>query len=321
MTIAIPQTFTPTASPTFSRIALLAPIVNCPNVPYPPFVASIGNGWNCTKCGSDPIYYLRYKIGDTIPLQVALPDLKNTNPLTPTIGWLSSTTVGNAYYIKAELLDFDCTTVIYSFVDSFCSDFWVSFDENIGAIQTLFIDTNLLPIGQEIFRIRLTWYDNTHTAVDTVYTEPFMLESPCEDTILLRGDNSTRDCIGRIYYEPEDYFRQNGLPLSYRPTPFWAQIRLQGDIVEVGYTNEKQLNDNNVLISQKSSKDFEFRLYPIPPYAAEMLNAVLVSERVTVDGQEYTNFSDVSKRLEKGRAFAPIVTASQICNIQTKGCE
>ena len=321
MIIAIPQTFMLTVSPTYSRIAVLAPIVDCPSIPYPPFISSIADGYNCNRCGSDPVYYMRYRIGDTIPLQLTLPDLKSTDVVNPSMGWLSSATAGNTYYIKAEVLDFDCTTVIYSLVDSFCTDYWVTFDPIIGSIQTLFIDTNSLPVGTQVFRLRFTWYTSSHTVAGTVYSEPFMLENPCENTLLFRGDNSSKDCLRRVYYEPTAFYHEGVNPFGYSPRAFWAQMRYQADIVEVGYTNEKTLNDNDVLINQKTSKNFEFRFYPMPPYAAELLNAIITSEVVTIESEQYTNFSDVEKRIEGGITFAPILTASQICTINNKGCE
>jgi hypothetical protein len=264
---------------------------------------------------------MRYKIGDIIPLQLSLPDLKNSDVANPSIGWLDSTTSGNNYYIKAELLDFDCQTVIYSFVDSFCSDYWVSFDNRIGSVQTLFVNTNLLPFGQEFFRIRFTYYNSSHVTQGVVYTEPFGLESECENTIVFRGENQYMDCLKRIYYEPTNFFKSSSTPASYRPTAYFGWIRLVCDLVEVGYTNEKELNDNNRVINQKSSKDFELRFWPIAPYAAEMLNTILISENVLINNVEYTNFSDVKKRIDGGRAFAPIVTCSQVCEINNKGCE
>jgi hypothetical protein len=322
--IVWPVPIVPTIEVSFSRIEGLPPITTCLDFNVPPFIGpNLSNGWNCTKCLGEPLYLSLFKRGDVIPLQVYLGDPNvNPDPTNPTIGFLDSTSGGVAgtdYYIKAELYDFDCTTLLFDEVDSFASDYWVGFSSRTGPLQTLFLDTSLIPINQEIFRLKLTTYNTSGVAVKETWSEVFR-EVKCEEpTILITATHPRVDCLKHEYLEPVANY--NAFSPTLTPTPFYLSWRYGGDLIATGHTQEKELNDNEKTLSNRVRKTFELELFPIPPYAEDLLSALITGDPVSINGEVYEEFGDISKNLDNGRMFLPKVTCTQICDIDNFTCD
>ena len=178
VTVIFPSTQTPTVEPSFGRSLVMPPIVTCPVFDQPPFIGPVlGNGWNCNRCGSDSLFFSLWAEGDVIPFQIAAGDPgANPDATNPIIGFKDTGTgvvAGTDYYVKIELLDSDCTTVIFDNADQFCSDYWVSFSNKVGPYQTFFVDTSLFPVNQNVWRVRLTTYLASGAVGSVTYTEIF----------------------------------------------------------------------------------------------------------------------------------------------------
>jgi hypothetical protein len=299
-------------------------IVQCPSTQMPPFSAtSLGGLWNCERCGLEPEYRTPWRRGDIIPLQLNLRDLRNNNAYAQ--GWRDSvnTTLGG-WYIQAQILAGDCTTVVYNFVDQFCADWWVARSNIFGDIQTLFIDTNLMPVGLEVFQVKISLRAATgNTIIETYYTELFEL-AQCEDTILVEAYEPVQDCLMHDYRVPTQFvhtFANANNPLGYIPTAYWNAWRYYGEITSTGYRNDVTENDNGFRIKSRLIDVFALRLTrPITPYIAQILAAQTRAERTLVDGERYINFGDFDQGQPVGRMFLSEIEAQKICD-SNSGCD
>ena len=327
MIIAYPQVFTPQSSPSYSNVVTVPMIINCPanEVFAPPFIDEISDGYNCTRCAGEPIYHMLFERGDIIPLQLRELDQRNVDVANPSQGWrdVFSDGTGN-WYVQAKLLDFDCTTVLSEIVDDFCSDWWVGFDQKTGSIQTLFIDTDKLPVGQEFFRLEVNFRDAGGGIINTIYTEPFRVVD-CENTVELTGQISGLDCLGRYNSQPNTWFRANQAP-TYLPTLFYPWLRLQADLVLVGTTNETQRNDADIVVSSTYNEQYQLKCWPVPPYMARMLASFGTCTSIDMIDQfnnphTFTAMEDFAKGIEEGYLFKPEVTFSKQCKRSSFTCD
>lgn len=328
ITIIFPSVQTPTIEPSHGRSLAVPPIVTCPILDEPPFIGpSLGSGWNCNRCGSDDLFFNMWEDGDIIPFQINAPDEANASPVNPSIGFLDSGTgavAGVDYYVKIELLDFDCTTVIFDLADSFCSDYWVSFSDKIGPYQTFFVDTSLFPANQNTWRIKLTTYNALGAVTSESYTEIFK-KVRCELTMLMQSTHAIEDCQKHQYKEPVNFVGPS-VPPAGSPTAFFMRWRFKGELVHTGFVNEKVLNDNDDLIAIKKRKTFDAIFRKMPPYSATILDTILSVSDVQINTgtgfEDYQEATDVVKRIESGtRMFKPRVTVVQICDVDEVNCD
>jgi hypothetical protein len=276
-------------------------------------------------------YVSLFNAGDIIPLQFNLPDVRNINQVSgtrrPQIGWRQADLINAFYYIRAEIYDAagDCITPVFELVEDFCADWWVGYSDKIGAIQTLFIDTSLIvAAGVDAFFVKIVTVNDAMTDEITIWSEPFIL-SGCKQTLQIVSTYPKLDCVPRDYRNPTDATIQ-GLkvpfvaPAADSLTPFFASWRFEGQIRAVNNSSERTLNDNDVLVRQRIVNAFELTLFPIAPYAYEILAAIIRGEKVLIDGVEYINFGDISSNLE-GRTFLPVIGCEQVCKIDNLACD
>lgn len=329
VTLVYPVPYVPTTADSFSQIIALPSIVTCPNFDVPPWIGtSQANGWNCNRCGSDDRYFALWKRGDIIPFQTWGGDAANPNPTQPTIGFLDSTSgavAGTDYYVKLEVYDSDCTTVLFDQVDAVCSDYWVGFSPKIGPIQTFFLDTSTLAIAQQIFRLKITTYLASGAVNSEIWSEPFALVDCNEPyNFLMQGFHPVEDCLRHQYEVPDNAIGGAG---SLNPlTPYYISWRFAGEVINVGTSQEKELNDNDKVITNKVRTNYRLAFRKIPPYAKEILSAIITANTVLIDDGdglvEYEEFSDIAKNIDGGtRMFLPRLDCVQICEIDGFKCD
>jgi hypothetical protein len=328
--VTYPAPVAPALQPSAFRKLACPPVVSCPRYPTLNFVSLETDRWNCNRCGADMPYVSLFDAGDIIPLQFNLPDVRNINQsngtMRPQIGWRQSDLINTFYYVRAEIYSLDdCDTPIFELVEDFCTDYWVGYSNKIGSVQTLFIDTSLIvAAGLDGFFVKIVTINDTPTDEITLWSEPFIL-SGCKNTVLMQSTYPILDCVPRDYRNPTDAGVQ-GLkvpfvaPAADSLTPFYASWRFEGQMRVVGNSSEQTLNDNNVLISQTITDAFELALFPIAPYAFEILKAIVRGEKVLIDSVEYINFGDISNNLE-GRNFLPVLSFEKICEINNLSCD
>lgn len=326
MIIPFPQTFTPQVSPSYSNVVVLPVVVTCPTTDLypPPFIDEISDGYNCTRC-SGPIYYMPFKRGDIIPLQLRQADQRNTTVSSPMQGWRdSASNASGDWYVQCKLLDWDCTTVISEIVDDFCSDWWVGFDVKAGSIQTLFVDTDKLPIGQQFFRLKVNYRDAGGGIINTIYTEPFGLVQ-CEPTLVFTASFNGLDCLERYGSEPSAYFKA-GEPSTYTPNLFYLWYRVVGDLVFEGTTNETERNDLDIVTAYTTRQNYTAKLWPVAPYAAKILAAFATTKSFAVLDQfnaqrSFSSMEDFARGIEEGYLFVPQIAISNSCRKGTFECD
>jgi len=262
-------------------------------------------------------------------MQFNLPDLRNisnSGTTQPQIGWRQLDLLNAFWYVKAEVFSLtDCVTPVFSLVDEFCSDWWVGYSDKVGSIQTLFVDTSILSsVGLEGFYMKITTINNSLAQDVVLYSEPFILAT-CKSTLLIQSEYATTDCENRDYRNPtSDAVR--GLktpfvfPLAGSLTPFYASWRFEGTFKAIGNSSEATINDNDIVTSQKVTDTYEASFFPIPPYAFQILKAIVRGSNVLIDGDDYIDFGDINQNLD-GNGFLPVVTCAKICKINNLSCD
>lgn len=332
-TIVFPVTYAPATEVSFNRLLQVPPIVTCPVFDQAPWIGpNLEQGWNCQRCGSDAFFLNVYREGDIIPFQIAAGDPANTDPINPTIGFKDTGTgavAGTDFYVRLELYDSDCITVLSDDADDFCFDYWVAFSDKIGPYQVFYVDTSLPIFGttlHEMFRFKLSTYNSIGSLITETWTEVFKREE-CLTTIRMQSQHNNSDCLNHDYKLPETAIVGPSSPPTGSPTPFFMAWRWRGDIVEVGTLDERVENDNNDLLSTKQRKQFQLIFRNVPPYSKHIFDAIKSVSDVQIQRNSdafrvYQEIGDVTKNIESGnRMFKIVTTAVQICNVNEFKCD
>lgn len=332
-TIIFPVTYAPAVEVSFNRLLQVPPIITCPVFSSPPWIGpNLELGWNCQRCGSDALFLNAYRAGDIIPMQTAIPDPSNPDPVNPVIGFKDSGTgaaAGVDFYVRLELYDTDCTTVLSDDADDFCSDYWVGFSTHFGPIQTFFLDTSLPVFGTlsgDMFRVKMSTYNFIGVLIQEVWTEVFRLEE-CMPTVRFQSQHKNTDCLDHDYKLPTTAIVGPTVPPAGSPTAFFMAWRWRGELIEVGTTDERVENDNNDLLSVKQKRLFQIVFRNIPPYSKRIFDAIKSVSDVQIQRGDdafevYQEFGDISKNIESGnRMFKIVTTCVQICTINEFDCD
>ncbi len=333
-TIVLPVTYNPTTEVSFNRLLQVPPIVTCPVFNEAPWIGpNLQDGWNCQRCGSDAFFLNVFRIGDVIPFQIAAGDPgANPDPINPIIGFKDTgtgTTAGTDFYVRLQLYDSDCITVLSDDADVFCFDYWVAFSQDVGPFQTFFVDTSLAIFGtllHDMFRLRLTTYTSAGVVATSTWTEVFKKEE-CLQTIRMQSTHANTDCLNHQYQLPTTDIVGPSNPPTGSPTPFFMAWRWRGDIIEDGTLDERTENDNDDLLSTKQRRQFKIVFRNVPPYSKRIFDAVKSASDVQIQRnsdafETYKEIGDVTKNIESGnRMFKIVTTAVQICNIDEFDCD
>lgn len=346
--ISYPVSYTPQTEASFTRTAIVPPRVACLRYPALNFVSQLGDRYNCQRCTTRP-YFRPFEVGDIIPIQVNLPDLLNGNSAVfgpnastanPNIGWRQTDLVNNFWYVKAEI--YDATTDFpvpgFGLVNAFCSDWWVGYSNLVGSVQTLFIDTSLLPINLTSWYVRIAVRNvataGVFTEATSIVSEPYCLANSCKNNVLIRSEYLTTDCENRDYRTPEPaLFGQAQVlkyvhtpfnasnPLGYAATAFYISERYGGSVAAESFDGEKERDDlDNV---RRFTRIETYRLIineMLPPYAAKMLAIALQGSSFTVDNEHYNEATGVSKNVLEGLAFLPNIELTKRCQVNNNSC-
>lgn len=279
---------------------------------------SINNGYNCKRCLSEGIFYMPFVRGDVFPLQTFFPDSVNTDITSPTIGFKTATNpvAGTDYYVELVVLDSDCITQLGNNIEDFCDSYWVGYSDQVGSIQTFFFDTSNIPLTTIFFRLKLNFYNSDGDLVGEIYSEPFGEVRCDEKTLLIETNHPNIDCLNHQYKDPVLYNA-----LGANTLPYNTVFRYNAEIYLNGVSQEKELNDNDVTLSNKIRDLYNIDFTKIiPPYVVKLLSAQITGETILVDGVEYEDFGDIDKNLDITRNFLPTLTCNKICVIQNFDC-
>jgi hypothetical protein len=174
--------------------------------------------------------------------------------------------------------------------DSFVENSFVGYLGKGRFVQQITINPKNLP---ESFYLRFRF--NTLDGIVSFYTEPYM-RVDCEDTIVLEGiypdyGAAAQDCIGNTYEIPRQYI---GNVYKHK-----LKVRIPGKITYDAFEiNTTTTNKRVIKVDTKAN--YKVRTFPIPPYLAEQVKAILESQMILINGEEYTFDGSVSRSNNDG---------------------
>lgn len=286
------------------------PVKNtCPMLP-PMFYADALNAWNCSRCAGESKFCMPFNHGDIIPIQFQVPEVYHDDPENPTNGWITSANPDG--YVSACLLDCECN-VITNFVDSIATDYWVSYKEGTGSIQTLFVDTSMIPKDLKCFKLSFEYFDADGESLVVVQSEPFCY-CECAGTVEICSINELNDCFGRCYTEPAEFVGTSN-------KAFYQYLRIKGSFQYVGSGTNIQANDNGSINSKEIVNRFTLSLLKMPPYFAQHVKEALFGDLVKVDGNEFEFAGDISQNNNTNRQFLIDIEAITTCSVSQVNCD
>ena len=289
--------------------------MNCPII-GPPFLFNEGDSWNCNLCGGDKPFFIPFSTGDTIPFQTRFPD--NFNTLPDVINYGFKDLAATDWYIEVELQDASGTT-LFSFIDSFATDYWVSYSQQYGSLQTWFLNTALLPPGLDCFRLKITYYFYNQVTMSkdierVIFTEYYRKVPLCKEYSVITSTYDTVDCVGGVYTVPDNYLGTSNLA-------YYNFIRLEGE-------NERQGNSENIEVETDRGKvlrrqiieDWTFKGGIVAPFFADMIDRTIRGSYIEVNFRPFTNFS-FSKNNDATREWVVEMTMQdKTCTLDNRNC-
>lgn len=311
-------------SKTFTNYVPLPPIADCPAFPLALWLNNLSDSWNCNLCSSESPYFVPFERGDILSFQLALPDRKNPSPNLLIAGWQLSTNPPFVLaYVKAQMYNCEGTVVIFDDVDLFAVDYWVAFVDGFGSVQNFTVDTAALPIGLTEFRIKVTTFDLSNNVDVVQWSEPYKIPNDCNDSsVLIESSWANLDCTPHYHGIPTLFLAQSSPPpVGYVPTPYRSRLRLIGELYWDSVATSQTTNENDRVLSQTITETYKLQGFePLPPFAAAMLRDALFGDNLTIDGDTYTNPSELTRGGDAGRAFLPDLTVEKKCENFNKKC-
>jgi hypothetical protein len=290
-------------------------IVGCSEIP----LANAEGLWNCNLCGNDDEYMqpvhdediirLQYKINsNTIkyyaPFLIDEDDeLIETDALTYEI---VHDGLGNRYLsikVIVSAIPVNCFSIkIYGFMCAIDDD----------ALETCELYNPITGeqdavVTQEKILFCLIQQCNLYNAY---YSEPYRkTNDSCEDTVLLKANYSSYDCVGNFYGVLESGGEQ-----------YVLSMRVPGTIEKTEFNFEETVVFNQRTTS-KQTDTYLFRTHKIPPYVAEQLALIFNSKQVIIDASVYSKANKLSKNNDEGRMWIISTTLVKECDEIDFTCE
>lgn len=275
--------------------------------------------WNYTRCTMDAKYCNPFIYGDVIKYQFTYDIKKTPFILIRVINTETGAEITTGVSIEEGTNENEnnFSNIIIDTSDWTNKCFYiqvVSFncrlnDEQIHAIDVCVAD--LMELGQteaEALEACLASYcDN----MKTYYSEPYCL-ALCEDTILIEGVYPNTDCDG-LYYAP---FTSTPTTNSYT-----TSIRVYGEIFSSQFDIEEVLVNAKKRKSTTKIETFTLMTKMIPYYVARKIANIFASQKIFVDGVEYSRSINLSKNNEEGTMWIIKTTLVQRCADVNFTCE
>lgn len=260
------------------------------------------NGYNFNKCPNDRSYCQPFIKGDIIKLQYsyditkyfkAFVEFINTETMLPeAVVFTTETGVDStlSYYLNIFIDTnqpiFDTLTCWYLKVKLYGCNL-----EKNPAFN-LCVDEKLVG-GLTLYEAQAECYEEICEIADFIASEPYCLVQCNEPTLLICGEYTDKDCEGNYY---GNFILPNGkeAPNNYVPC-----FRVRGVIEPDGYEFVKTQNFTKTIKSQQKER-FILYLQPVPYYVAKQVSIAFNSQRLTIDGQEYSGALKLNKNFDEG---------------------
>jgi hypothetical protein len=261
----------------------------CSNIEQIGFARSLSLLHNCFSCNRP--YYNYYKVGDIIPFQFHMKDVRSTvdDPTNPIVGWHQTGDLDIFYAFKAALYsNEDCETPIFDLVDKFTSDYWTGFSNLVGSIQTLFVDTGLFP-SLKGFTLRVSSVRMVSSVLEeetVLWSEPFVVIPECIPNVLVYSHYANIDTLNNDHRTPEPpniVAIKQPVQIPSGLTPYYNSRRYKATIMYIGDAPEKDKNENGRLLETRLANLWEFRGSRIAAYAAKEFSNIINGYSVKID--------------------------------------
>ena len=315
--IQYPVPKVPQSALTYAYRAKLPIRRTCPILP-PVFILNESDGWGCNLCGADQNYKIPFQRGNVLPFQTTFADNRNDTPENLVFGFKDTLNQTN-FWVQVEVLD-ESGNVVFDLVDLFCDDYYVAHSENIGSVQTWFLNTAFLPVSLKCWRLRVTYYKfNQITLVQEVerviFTEYFEEVIDCnKEFSAFSSTYDDADCNGAIYSQFSNFLGTNN-------PAYYNFLLVEGQVEFVGSsTNVESEADTGKILRREKVDNFQLLGTLVAPFYAKMLDVVTNGNTILVDGVEYKNFS-FGKNNDASRNWVLQLTFEQSCFLDGRNCD
>jgi hypothetical protein len=188
-------------------------------------------------------------------------------------------------------------------------EYEVAYDALTGqTYQQIKIDPTLLP---EVFFLQFI-FRNLDDSTRSLYTSQEYRKVNCNiQTVEIKGVYKNYDCLGNKYNEMTDVFS------SFDPIIYEKTLRLQGELLKVGYIDVFQRSNKNYNLTTTTKDSFELNVRLLPPEVAEELHTIWLGKHVMIDGVEYLSEGSFEKNNAIGTMFdVKLKFTSFECEIQ-----
>ena len=269
--------------------------------------------WSCTKCSMDYEYCNPIEVGDKLYFQIVTPKrgkeigsssfefISIVNGADDTISevmqsYLTFNTYTDDYYsywniqvnVNEELKNLvDCFYLRYIKV-KYTSEQYTQIMNcyNAGVKNDYHLMLCALTYG-------------TKTAEK--YTEPYCFVECNQETLLIEGVFTKYDCNGNYYGGAN---------------PYKMQLRIKGELEEVGYSIEESLTNNFIRKSVRKYTNYTLRGHEkVPLYVAQKLGDIMSSQKILINGLEYIGLADLTKNNDIGKMFIINASLKDYCDI------
>lgn len=289
------------------------------------------DSWNCNLCGNDLPYYNPVLETDPFMFQFQQWDYYNGQyPWTGTGGWGISAFVEVFDCCTDALITSDINLISignfvgiyntkgYNGLDNWTNIQQISFD--LSSIKNAGLAFNANWDG--CFYLKFFFLDANGDPYYTFYSEPYRFEK-CDDTILLEGGYSKKDCFGYWYYDsaaaapPNTVFVGNGTYFPFRNT-----YRVKGSYELTGFEiNKEFVGVRQFTANTERQEIWMLRTNRIPSRVARLISNILAAQTVYVEGRDYIASGTISKNNETGNQWFLESQLKRVTCSQTTSCD
>ena len=231
--------------------------------------------WNCNRCMGEPKAYMPWIPGDVFYFQTNFADLHHDDPEEPVDGFAPTATVSDDYSFRAELCYPGGSSLV---LNQFTIETMVAWNGE-NSYQIVVVDTDL-PLFDDLicWELKISVLDEDGEVVDSMSTQTFK-KALCEgDTVLIKSNYSTFDCLGNYYGSPVAFAGDEIL--------FNNRLRFFGLVANIGISSNASFDFVTGGGSQ-SSILYRFNTTEwYPPYQRKLLK-VLLDSAFTIDNKSY----------------------------------
>jgi hypothetical protein len=306
-------------------------------------ICSENDSWNCNLCANDLPYNSPVVIGDSLYFQFQQQDLLNGNSPTLDGGGLWGNGYGWDEFGLVQGYIRDCCTGQRlqkpgvggdAVVTDYSSNYFVGIFEGTNYSNTSNSYTNIQQIKIETgqlytdiaaqfsgncFYFEWVFYPNDLAYTYQLFSEPFEFVT-CQDTMMLEGTTSIKDCFNLFYGEPGCVVVNN--PITIGPItinnyqkeclyyigtglfPYTQFYRVRGSFEQTSFEITKDLVGTKLRsTSIDLTENWLLRTDRLPQRAAKLVASILASQNVYIDNKEYVVDGELPKNNEIGNQW------------------